>query len=78
MASSMRNVVGPRIRQARYRSGTRITQAELAARLQVLGIEVDRTAVSKIETQRRPVTDIELIAICKALGIEVGSLFEEQ
>ena len=37
-----------------------------------------RTAISKIEAGRRPVTDMEIIAICKALGINVPTLFPEQ
>jgi len=78
MSLVMRNVVGPRIREARYRSGQKVTQQELAARLQTLGIDLDRTAISKIEAGRRPVTDMEIIAICKALGTNVATLFPEQ
>ena len=74
----MRNVVGPRIREARHRSGRRITQEQLAARLQSLGIDIDRTAISKIEAGKRPVTDMEIIAICDALGIKVATLFGER
>ena len=74
----MRNVVGPRIREARYRSGQRVTQEQLAARLQSLGIDIDRTAISKIEVGRRPVTDVEIVAICNALGIKVATLFGEE
>ena len=73
----MRNVVGPRIRQARYRSDQRITQEQLAARLQSLGIKIDRTAISKIEAGTRPVTDVEIVGICQALGITVATLFGE-
>ena len=73
----MRNVVGPRIREARYRAGRRITQEELAARLQSLGVNIDRSAVSKIESGKRAVTDIEIVAISKTLGIRVGALFGE-
>lgn len=71
----MKNVVGPRIREARYRGGGKITQEQLAARLQSLGIDLDRTAISKIENGRRPVTDAEIVAICKALDISVAFLF---
>ena len=74
----MENVVGARIRDARYRSGQRITQEQLAARLQSLGVDIDRTAISKIETGRRAVTDIEIIAFAKALDVTVSSLFGEE
>lgn len=70
--------MGPKIRDARYRLGQRITQEELAARLQALGIDIDRTAISKIETGTRPVTDIEIAAFCKALGIPVADLFSHE
>ena len=77
MFLNMRNVVGVRIREARYRGGQKITQQELAARLQTLGLDIDRTAISKIESGRRPITDVEIIAICKALDIKVVTLFPE-
>ncbi len=54
-----------------------MTQEQLAARLQTLGLSLDRTAISKIEVGRRPVTDIEIVAICKALSIDVTTLFPE-
>ena len=73
----MKNVVGSRIREVRHRSGKRVTQDQLAARLQALGVDLDRTAISKIETGRRPVTDIEIIALCDALGVTVAEIFGE-
>ena len=42
-----------------------------------MGVDLDRTAISKIETGTRSVTDVEIVAICKALDIEVASLFGE-
>jgi len=50
---------------------------ELAARLQVSGIRIDRPAISKIETGNRPVTDIEIDAIAKILKVPISWLFEE-
>ena len=78
MVVSMRNVVGPRIREARYRPGQRVTQEQLAARLQSQGIAIDRSAISKIEAGKRPVTDLEIISICDVLGIKVATLFGEE
>ena len=71
----MKNVVGPRIRQLRRRSGQRATQQELAARLQAMGVDLDQTALSRIENGERQVTDIEIVAVCRALRVEVGDLF---
>jgi len=74
----MRNVVGPRVRAARYRSGEKVTQEDLVARLQGLGVNVDRTVISKIESGNRIVTDVEILAISKALKVSIGFLFGEE
>jgi transcriptional regulator with XRE-family HTH domain len=74
----MKNAVGPRIRAARYRSGRKITQEELAARLQAVGLDIGQTAIAKIEARRRPVTDLELLAICKALKVKLSFLFGQE
>ena len=73
----MKNVVGPHIRDARLRASRKVSQEELAARLQAMGVQLDQTAVSRIENRERQVTDVELLAICRALGIEVGSIFTD-
>ena len=70
-----RNIIGSRVRKARKES--KITQIELAARLQVSGIKIDRPAISKLETGNRPVTDIEVAAIAEILKVPVSWLFEE-
>ena len=67
----MKNLIGVRLRQARASANPKITQAQLAARLQVKGISIDRVAISKIESGTRPVTDIELVAIAEAIGVSV-------
>ena len=71
-----KNIIGSRIRKARKES--KITQAELAAKLQVSGIKIDRPAISKLEGGRRPITDMEIVAIAKVLRVPISSLFEEQ
>lgn len=55
-----------------------ITQGELAARLQVMGFEVNQATISKIEKQFRPVLDVEVVALAKALGVTLAWLFEEE
>ena len=73
-----RNIVGNRIRQARKSAKPPITQTDLAARLQIQGIRIERSGLSKIETGRRPVTDIEAVAFAKALKVSVAWLLEEK
>jgi len=72
-----RNVVGPRVRQARRLATPRVSQVDLAARLQVLGLRIDQSAVSKIEQGRRPVLDVEVVALAKALRVSAAWLLEE-
>lgn len=40
---------------------------QLVARLRVLGIKIDQGRLSKIETGRRPVSDVEIGAYCKGV-----------
>lgn len=71
-----RNIVGSRVSQARKDATPPITQTDLIARLQVLGIMIDQSTLSKIENQQRPVTDIEVVALAKALKVSVAWLLE--
>ncbi len=54
-----------------------ITQADLAARLQIEGMRLERVTISKIETGYREVTDVETVAIAKVLGVTVSWLLGE-
>jgi len=72
-----RNVVGARVHQARKLSTPRISQVDLAARLQVLGLKIDQSAISKIEQGRRPVLDLEVIALARALRVSASWLLGE-
>ena len=71
-----RNLIGTRVRESRKSAKPPITQADLVARLQVLGILIDQSGVSKIEAGRRPVSDIEVLAFAKALKVAVSWLLE--
>jgi transcriptional regulator with XRE-family HTH domain len=46
----------------------KISQRELADRLQLVGIDMDKNAIQRIEAGKRFVTDIELIGLCQVLG----------
>jgi transcriptional regulator with XRE-family HTH domain len=72
-----RNIIGERVRLARKRAKPPITQNDLAARLQVQGSRLERVTISKIETGYREVTDMEAMAIAKALGVTVSWLIGE-
>lgn len=70
-----KNIIGPKIKTAR--KGVKLSQMELAARMQVLGINIDRSAIAKVETGKRPISDIEIAAISKILNAQIASLFED-
>ena len=72
-----RNIIGARVRQARKAAKPPITQVDLVARLQVLGMMIDQSGISKIESGSRPVLDVEVVALAKALNVSVAWLFEE-
>jgi len=69
-----KNIIGSHVRRARKAS--KITQRDLVAQLQLLGIKIDQAGLSKLENGNRPVTDIEIIAIAKILKVPVSRLFE--
>ena len=71
-----KNVVGARVRQARRAAKPAITQLDLVARLQMLNVNLDQSAISKIEKGQRPVLDYEVIALAQALKVTVSWLLE--
>jgi len=71
-----RNVVGARVRKARKGANPPITQLDLVARLQVSGMKIDQSGLSKLESGKRPVSDTEVLALAKALNVSVAWLLE--
>lgn len=69
------NVVGPNVKKARLSHHPPLTQEMLAVRLQVLGWDIDRFGISKIERGERQVTDKEVLLFAKALNVSVLELF---
>ena len=64
-----KNISGDRIHRAR--TAMRLSQADLAARMQVNGVTIEREAISKIETGDRFVTDYELMVFAKVLNVSM-------
>jgi len=63
-----KNIVGPVVRELREKSG--LTQPQLAAKLNVLGWDISRETLAKIESQFRWVADFEILKLAGALGLE--------
>jgi transcriptional regulator with XRE-family HTH domain len=53
-----------------------MTQNQLAARCNVVGLNISRSTLAKIESQVRRVTDSEVASLAKALKVGVGDLYE--
>lgn len=66
------NLCGKNI--ARLRMQLKISQRELADRLQLVGIDMDKNAVQRIECGKRFVTDIEIVAFSSVLGVSFEEL----
>ena len=57
------------INVAKLRKSRKISQRELADRLQVIDLDIDKNAVQRIESGQRFVTDIEIIYISRVLAV---------
>lgn len=62
-----KNISGERIREARLR--LRLTQTDLAARVQVEGVIMERDSISRIEIGTRFIPDYEIPIFAKVLGV---------
>lgn len=71
-----KNSSGDRIHQVR--TSLRLSQADLAARMQVRGVGIGREAISKIETGERFVADYELSAFAEVLGVTMDWLIGKE
>lgn len=67
-----RNIIGARVTQARLAQDMK--QVELLAKLQLAGVDMSVPALSLLEGQKRPVTDIELNALADILNVSVDWL----
>jgi transcriptional regulator with XRE-family HTH domain len=57
----LNNICGTKI--AHLRKELNISQRELADRLQLAGLDIDKNAIQRIECGKRFVTDIEIVYI---------------
>lgn len=64
-----KNISSDRIRQARVVQ--RMRQEDLAAKLQIAGVNMERDSISRIEIGTRFVSDFELKVFAKVLGVSV-------
>ena len=69
-----KNLCGEKIRLERIRK--KLSQSDLAARLQVRGIIIERDSISRIESGTRFVADYELKAFAEIFAVDVNELLD--
>jgi len=71
-ADGLNNVCGKNVTVFRNKLG--ISQRELADKMQLVGIDIDKNAIQRIESGKRFVTDIEIIAFAKVFKVKIEDL----
>ena len=69
------NFCGEKIAELRLAMKPKCSQRQLADKLQLIGLDIDKNAVQRIECGKRFITDIEILAFCKIFGIEPNDIF---
>lgn len=69
-----RNICGKKIRQ--IRKSRELSQENVAAIIQLEGLDLTQKAISRMEAGKRFVTDYELKYLAIALGVTISELFE--
>lgn len=73
-AEGLNNICGKNI--AELRKNMKISQRILADRMQLIGIDIDKNAIQRIECGKRFVTDIEIIAFSKIFQVSYDRLLQ--
>ena len=70
-----RNIIGEIVQKNREKMN--YSKTELSHKLELLGVELDRFELYKIETSKTSVKDFELVALCIVLNIDFNELKRE-
>ena len=68
------NLCGEKVRELRLAYPTKLSQRALADKMQLIGIDVDKNAIQRIECGKRFVTDIELKALAEIFSVTLDEL----
>jgi transcriptional regulator with XRE-family HTH domain len=71
------NIVGDRVKLARLQYKPKLTQSDLAIKLELDGWYVGRAGIAKIEIGIRQVKDIEVKKLANALNVTISWLLGE-
>lgn len=61
-------------RISKIRKELKLSQRELAVKMQIAGIDIDKNAIQRIEAGKRFVTDIEIVVFAKILNTDLNEL----
>lgn len=70
-----KNIISEQLKIARIKK--RLSQKELAAKMQLMNVSMDQQMISKIENNMRIVTDYELACFCRILGIGAEEMLKD-
>lgn len=72
--NGLNNICGNKV--ALLRRELNISQRILADKLQLIGLDIDKNAIQRIECGKRFVTDIELVALSKVFNVTLDELLK--
>lgn len=70
------NVCGKNLYRLRKNAVPKTSQRAFADKCQLLGLDIDKNAVQRIESGKRFVTDIELLCFCEILNVSLDELLK--
>lgn len=74
MNKGIETIIGKNIRE--LRESKKMTQEEIAAKLQLNGCDITRSAVAKIEVAQRHLYPDEIILLKNILGVSYDEIFK--
>lgn len=72
--SGEKNLISQRLIELRGKHG--LSQRDLAQKLQLAGYDMDKNVITRIETNKRYVTDLELKALSEVFGVTYDYLID--
>ena len=69
-----KNLIGERLKELRAKK--KLSQRDLARELQLIGIDMDKNVITRIETDKRYVTDFELQALKEIFNVSYDYLID--
>ena len=69
-----KNLIGERLKLLRAKAN--LSQRDLAHQLQLIGIDMDKNVITRIETNKRYVNDFELQALKQIFGVSYDYLID--